>query len=141
MPRPGYSLATKAGGGGQVKSIIFPLAGLAPIAFTTAITLKLLMPERGQIIGVGFDAAVLGGTHSTSTLDVLVEGDTLLTAVFDVAAHTPGTPEQKEGAALSSDAAIVAKDAQLRVVSVESGGSSPLITGGNIQIDYVPLGD
>ena len=77
MARPGYALAVKAGGGGQVKTIMIQLAGLVANAFG-ALTVKRRMPERGQIVGVTFDAAALGGTHSTSTIDVQAVAVTLL---------------------------------------------------------------
>lgn len=140
MARPGYALAVKAGGGGQVKTIMIQLAGLVANAFG-ALTMTWLMPERGRIIGVTFDAAALGGTHSTSTIDVSAVATSLLDALIDVAAHTPATPVHVEGTALSATAEDVAKDTQMRVVLAESGGSTPLIQGSLLQIDYVPLGD
>jgi hypothetical protein len=141
MARPSYSLGSKAGGGGQVKSLVVSaLCGSALAAFTAA-TWKLRMPEKGQIVGVTLNVGQRGGTHSTSTVQVQNAGTSVLGAAFDVAALTPGTPVDKEGANLAAAAASVAKDAELRVIVAVSGGSSPTWADATVQIDYVPLGD
>ena len=140
MARPGYSLGAK-GGGGQVKSLTVSLAGLVAATFANGIIFKLRMPETGQIIGVTLNVAARGGTHVTSTVDVGNAGTSLLAALFNVATLTPGTPVDKEGSALAAGAASVAKDAELRITTAESGGTSPTVTGVTVQIDYVPLGD
>ncbi len=140
MSRPGYSLGAKAGGGGQVKSLIVSLHGMGLIAFA-AHTRKITMPETGKIIGITLNVAAKGGTHSTSTVDVKKASTSLLAAVFDVAALTAGTKVDKEGTALAAAADSVAKDAVLSVILAESGGSSPTWQGVDIQIDYVALGD
>lgn len=134
-------MGTKAGGGGQVKTINVCLAGLTALAATTAGTIKLLMPERGKIIGISLDVANRGGTHGTNTLDVLKASTSLLAALFDIAALTPGTPVHKEGTALAAAADEVAKDAVLSFTVAVSGGTSPTWAGVNVQLDYVPLGD
>lgn len=139
MARPGYSLAVK-GGGGQVKSLNVTLAGLVAAAFGAA-TFKLRMPEKGTIVGITLNVGARGGTHNTSTIDVLNGTTSLLAAVFNVATLTPGTPVDKEGTALAAGVGSVAKDAELRITSAESGGTSPTVTAVTVQIDYIPLGD
>lgn len=140
MARPAYSLGAKAGGGGQVKSLVVCLKDNVSGAFG-AVTRKLQMPESGKIIGIHLNVAGRGGTHSTSTLDVLAGATSLLGAVFNVASLTPGTPVDKEGSDLSAAAASVAKDTVLSFTTAESGGSSPTFQGADVQVDYVPLGD
>lgn len=140
MSRPAYSLGAKAGGGGQVKSLIVTLKDSVSGAFGD-LTRKLQMPETGKIIGIHLNVAARGGTHSTSTVDVVADATSVLAAVFDVAALTPGTPVDKEGSALAAAADSVAKDTVLSVVQTEDGGSSPTWQGVDLQIDYVPLGD
>ena len=139
MSRPAYSAGVK--GGPQVKSLIFQLSGLTLIAFANALTFKARMPERGKVIGCTMNATAKGGTHSTSTIDVRKDATSLLVAAFDLFAHTPGTPIDKEGSALAAAADVVAKDSEIRIVTAESGGTSPTVQGLVIQVDYVPLGD
>jgi hypothetical protein len=133
-------MATKAGGGGQVKSLVVTLYG-AVLAAYTAGSAKLTMPERGKIVGITMNVGGKGGTHSTSTLDVLEGATSLLAALIDVAAATAGTPVQVEGSGLAAAADVVAKDAELVFTMAESGGSSPTAKLLTVQVDYVPLGD
>lgn len=140
MSRPSYSLATKSGGGGQVKSLIVTLHGMGLIAFA-ALTRKIQMPETGKIVGIHFNVAAKGGTHVTSSVDVLKGATSLLAAAFDVDALVAGTPVDKEGTDLSAAADSVAKDAVISIVTAEAGGTTPTWQGVDIQIDYVPLGD
>lgn len=140
MARPGYALGMQ-----RPKSLNVALHGMGLIAFA-ALTRKITMPERGKIIGITLNVSAKGGTHSTSSLDVLkatVGGSptSLLTAVFDVAALTAGTKVDKEGSAIAAAGDEVAKDQELRLVTAESGGTSPTWQGADVQIDYVPLGD
>lgn len=140
MSRPGYALGTK-GGGGQVKTLIVPLSSFNLEAFVAG-TAKVKMPESGQIIGIDLNVGGRGGTFATGTVDVLSGATSLLTAVFDVAAMTPGTAVVKEAAAFSATGlAVVAKDATLSVTAAVSGGSSPTWGRANVQIDYLPTGD
>jgi hypothetical protein len=139
MARPGYSLGTK--GGSTVKSLIVTLAPLGALTAFAAMSLKLRMPERGKFIGATLNVAARGGTHSNSALDVTNAGTSILGAAFDVDALTPGTPVDKEGSALAAAADEVAKDAELRITSTESGGTAPTWQGATLQLDYVPLGD
>jgi hypothetical protein len=136
MARPGYSLGIT-----RPQSIIISLASMGPLVAFAAHTKKIQLPQRGKIIGIGLNVGARGGTHSTSTVDVLANGVSLLSAVFDVAALTPGTPVQKEIANLVAGAASVAKDAVISVVLAESGGSSPTYSDADLQIDYQPLGE
>ena len=140
MARPGYSLGTKAGGGGQVKSLIVTLTSFTLEAFAAG-TMAIKMPESGKIIGIDLSVGARGGTHSTSTVDVLEGATSLLAAVFDVAALTPLTAVAKEGAALAAAADVVAKDAEINITAAESGGTNPTWGRVNVQIDYVPVGD
>jgi hypothetical protein len=141
MARPGYSIGTKAGGGGSVKSLIVSLHGMGLIAFA-ALTRKIALPESGVIQAITLNVAARGGTHSTSTVDVKSGSTSLLTALFDVAALTPGTPVEKLAANLTATGqAVVAKDAVISIVTAESGGTSPTWQGVDLQIDYVPVGD
>lgn len=136
MARPGYAL-----GGGRPQSLVVSmLCGNALAAFA-AHTVKLRMPQRGKVIGVFLNVGLRGGTHATSTVQVQNAGTSLLVAAFDVAALTPATPVDKEGAALAAAADDVAKDAELRIIVAESGGTSPTWADVTVQIDYVPLGD
>lgn len=141
MARPGYSLGVKAGGGGQVKSLIVTTHSLAALAAFVAGTLKLTMPETGQIIGVTTNVAEKGGTYSTGTLDVTAGGTSLLTTVIDIAGATAGEVVKREGTGLGAAAASVAKDAEIGIALAVSGGSSPTARGLTCQIDYVPLGE
>jgi hypothetical protein len=141
MSRPAYSLGVKSGGGGDIRSLVVTIAGGSATAFTDGVTFKLRMPERGKVVGVTMNVGARGGTHSASAIDVTAGATSLLAAPFDVEAATPGTPVDKEGSALSSAAADVAKDTALAVVLSESGGTSPTVTALTVQIDYVPLGD
>lgn len=141
MARPGFSMGIKAGGGGQVKSLIVTTHHLAALAAWAAGTIKLTLPERGQIVGVTFNVAEKGGTHGTSTVDVLAGSDSLLGSVIDVEAATAGTPVLREGDDLSAEAVDVAKDTTINITLASSGGSSPTARGATVQIDYVPLGD
>lgn len=136
MSRPGYSLPMP-----RPQSLVVTVMGAVALAAFAAHTFKLRMPQRGKVIGVTLNVGARGGTHSTSTLDVLAGATSLLAAVFDVAALTPGTPVDKEGSALSSAADDVAKDAAISIVTAESGGTSPTWNAATVQIDYVPLGD
>jgi hypothetical protein len=142
MARPGYSLATK-GGGGSVKTILLTLSQPMALVAYIAGSLKFTMPETGKLIGVTLNVTAGGGTHVTSTVDVLEGATSLLTAVFDVAAAVaaPGVPINKEGSALSAAADTVAKDAVISVTVAEAGGTNPTTRGLTVQIDYVPLGD
>jgi ABC-type microcin C transport system permease subunit YejB len=141
MARPGYSLGTKAGGGGSVKSLIVSLHGMGLIAFA-ALTRKIALPESGVIQAITLNVAAVGGTYSTATVDVLSGASSLVTNKFDVAALTPGTPVEKLAADLTTAGkAVVAKDAVISIVTAVSGGSSPTWQGADIQIDYVPVGD
>lgn len=140
MVRPAFSLGTK-GGGGLVQSLIVSLAGTIVVEFVDAVTFKLRMPQRGKIVGVTMSVDTLVATHSTSTLDVLVDAVSLLASVIDVSALVDGTPLDVEGAGLSAAADDVAKDAEIRLVTVESGGTTPGLLGCLVQIDYVALGD
>lgn len=137
MARPGFAAGIQT----RPKTITFSILCGAALAPFTAATLKQRMPETGQIIGVTVNVGQRGGTHATSTVQVQSGATSLLATAFDVAALTPGTPVDKEGAALSAAAASVAKDAELRVVVAVAGGTSPTWADATVQIDYVPLGD
>lgn len=140
MARPGYALGIK-GGGAQVKTLSFSLlAGSALVAFTAA-TLKMRMPETGKVIGATLNVGQRGGTFATGTIDVRNGATSLLGAPFDVAALTPATPVDKEGANLSAAADSVAKDSTITVVVAVAGGSSPTYSDVTLTVDYVPLGD
>jgi hypothetical protein len=136
MARPGASLQIQA-----PRTLNVSLLCGAALAPFTAATLKLRMPQTGQIIGITLNVGQRGGTHATSTVDVRNGATSLLGAVFDVAALTPATPVDKEGANLAAAAASVAKDATINVVVAVSGGSSPTWADVTLQIDYIPLGD
>jgi hypothetical protein len=143
MARPGYSLAVKGGGGGQVKTLNVTLHGMGLIAFE-ALTRKIVMPETGQIVGITLNAAAKGGTFpgsAAATVDVLAGATSVLAAKFDAEALVAGTPASKEGSALAAAAASVAKDTVISIATAVSGGTSPTWQGADIQIDYVPLGD
>jgi len=140
MARPGYSLATKAGGGGQVKTLIVTLAGMTLEALV-ARTAKIQMPETGKIIAITANVAAKGGTPGTDTLDVTAAATSLLAAVFNLNTIVAGTPVQKVSTDLSATADEVAKDTELRFTTAQSGGSSPTVALVTVQIDYVPLGD
>jgi len=141
MARPGFSTAVK--GGATVKALIVTVAQLGALVAFAAGSMKLRMPETGKIIGVSLNVAAGGGTHSTSTIDVLEGATSLLAAPFDVAAAVAaaGTIVDKEGTALAAAADIVLKDAAISITAAESGGSAPTTRGLTVQIDYVPLGD
>jgi hypothetical protein len=137
-------MGVKAGGGGQVKTIgPLMLSSLGALSAFAAGSVKFTMPETGKIVGLTLNVAAGGGTHSTSTIDVLEGATSLLAAVFDVAAAVAaaGTPVLKEGSAIAAAADVVLKDAVISVTAAESGGSSPTTRGLSLQIDYVPLGD
>jgi hypothetical protein len=142
MARPAYSLAVKAGGGGQVKSLIMNLHGMGLIAYT-ALTRKIQMPEKGKIVGIHLNVSAKGGTFppGAATLDVQANGTTVLVAPFDVEAIVAGTPVDKEDTAIAAAGDAVAKDAVLSIVTAVTGGTSPTWQGADLQIDYVPLGD
>lgn len=137
MARPEYSAGVR--GGAQVKSLIVNMLAGAALAPFTASTQKLRMPEKGQIIGITLNVGQRGGTHATSTVQVQNGATALLAAAFDVAALTPGTPVDKEDAALAAAAASVAKDSELRIVVAVTGGTSPTWADVTVQIDYVTL--
>lgn len=140
MARPGYSMGTKAGGGGQVKSLIVTLAGMTLEALV-ARTAKIQMPETGKIIAVTANVAAKGGTPGTDTLDVTAAGTSLLAATFNLNTIVAGTPVQKVSTDLSATADEVAKDTEIRFTTAQSGGSSPTVAHLTVQVDYVPLGD
>lgn len=136
MARPGYAL-------GMVRPtslVVSILAGQALATFV-AHTLKLRMPQRGAVIGATLNVGLRGGTHVTSTLDIKSGATSLLASLFDIAALTPGTPVDKEGATLAAAAADVAKDAVLSFVTAEAGGTTPTWSDVTIQLDYTPLGE
>lgn len=135
MARPGYALGMP-----RPQSLIITLIGPTLAAYI-AQDFAFLMPQRAKVIGVFMNVAAVGGTLSTATVDVLQGTTSLLTAVFDVAAATPGTPVNKEIASLVAGALEVAKDTVMHAKMAVSGGSSPTASGLTIQIDYVPLGD
>lgn len=136
MSRPGYALGVV-----RPQTLIMNLTGAALEAFVDAQNWKCKLPQRGRVIGIDLNVAAVGGTHSTSTLDVLAGASSLLAAVFDVAGLTPGTPVVKEGSALTAAAAEIAKDTTINVTLAESSGTTPTWTRATLQIDYVPLGD
>lgn len=137
MSRPGLSIGNPI----RTQTILLSaLCGSALAAFTAA-TWKFLMPQAGQVVGVTLNVNQRGGTHATSTIDVKAGANSLLAAVFDVAALTPATPVNKEGASLSASALSVAKDAAMSVVVAVAGGSSPTWADVTVQIDYIPTGD
>ena len=136
MSRQGYSLGVKS-----VLTMIIPLKDAVSGAFATQ-TRKFTMPCTAKIVAIGLNVAARGGTHSTSTVDVKKTSTSLLAAVFDVAALTPGTIVSKESSStLASAADSVAKDQVISIISTESGGTSPTWAGADLQIDYIPLGD
>lgn len=135
MSRPGYSQ-----GSANVKSLIVSLVG-PTLATFAALTRKIQMPETGKIIGIHLNVAGVGGTFSVGTLDVLDDGVSLLTAVFDIAAIVAGTPVDKEGSALASSGATVAKDSVIALTTAVTGGTSPTWQGADLQIDYIASGD
>ncbi|MCL4764526.1 MAG: hypothetical protein KJ018_22560 [Burkholderiales bacterium] len=138
MARPAYSLAQPR----PASLVVTALAGAALTAFADKTAfVQMVMPQKGKIIGITLNVNQKGGTHVTSTLDVLAGATSLLGAAFDVEALTAGTPVSKEGSDLSSAAASVAKDTLLKVTTVETGGTSPTWADVTLQIDYVPLGD
>jgi hypothetical protein len=135
MARPAYSAGSRG-----VRTLTVSLHGMGLIAFA-ALTRKIAMPERGIIIAITLNVAARGGTHGTSTVDVLSGASSLLTALFNVAGLTPGTPVEKLAADLTAaGVAAIAKDAVLSIVTAESGGTSPTWQGADLQIDYVPIG-
>ncbi len=138
MARTEYSLAS----GGPRTVVLTALAGAALTAFAAKngfITFRA--PRKMQITAITLNVNQRGGTHSTSTLDVLAGATSLLGAVFNVASLTPGTPVDKEdnAGALSAAAAAVAKDTLIKVTTAESGGTSPTWADVTVQIDYIPL--
>ena len=135
MARTKYSLGVGKG----PKSLILTLTANNLEAFIAG-TLQAQMPERGKVVGIYLNVGRRGGTHSTSTLDVLAGATSLLGALFDVAGLTPGTAVAKEGANLAAAAAAVAADTVLNFTTAVSGGSSPTWGAATIQVDYVPLG-
>ncbi|MGE3278195.1 MAG: hypothetical protein AB7O67_24050 [Vicinamibacterales bacterium] len=138
MSRPGFAMGMPR----PQSLVLTALAGAALTAFADKTGfLQVRMPQRAKVIGVTLNVNQRGGTHSTSTLDVLAGGSSVLATAFDVAGLTPGTPVDKEGTALASAAADIAKDTLIRVTLVEDSGSSPTWADVTLQIDYVPLGD
>lgn len=138
MARPAFSI------GSQIRPqtlIVSLLNGAALAAFPPVNSQKIRMPQKGQITGITLNVGSRGGTHVTSTIDVKAGATSLLAALFDVAALTPGTQVDKEGAALAAAAASVAKDAVLSLVYNQASGTSPTWTDVTVQIDYIPLGD
>jgi hypothetical protein len=116
------------------------LAGAALTTFAAKTGfIQFRMPERGKIIGITLNVNQRGGSHVTSSLDVLAGATSVLTAAFDVDALTPGTPVDKEGTDLAAAAADVAKDTLIKVSTAESGGTTPTWADVTIQVDYVPL--
>jgi hypothetical protein len=133
MARPGYSLGISSG----VKSLLLTLAHIGPLVAFSAMTLKVRMPESGVIVGVTFNVAAKGGTHSNSALAVQNAGNVV--ATIDVDAAVAGTPSDVEGSSLANT--TIVKDAVLSFVTTESGGTSPTWQGATVQVDYVRSGD
>lgn len=126
---------------GGPKSLMFNLLAGSALAAFAAHTLKFAMPERGKIIGVRFNAGLLGGTHSTSTLDVKAGSSSVLAAAFNVATAVAGTPIDKEVADLSATGlAAIEANTEMSIVTAESGGTNPTWADVTVQIEYVPLG-
>lgn len=136
MARPAYSLPMP-----RPQSVVLTaLAGAALTTFAAKTAfLQFRMPQRGKIIGLTLNVNQRGGSHSNSSLDVLAGATSILAAAFDVDALTPGTPVDKEGAALAAAADDVAKDTLIKVSTAESGGTTPTWADVTLQIDYVPL--
>lgn len=133
MARQAYSI-----GSAPVKSLIVTLHGMGLIAFAAQVY-KIAAPEAMQIIAITVNVGARGGTHVTSTLDVLSGATSLLAALFNVASLTPGTPVEKLPAVLSATGqATIAKDAVLSITAAESGGTNPTVAAVTVQIDYVP---
>jgi hypothetical protein len=137
MTRPAFSLGVNQ----KVNSLVVSILAGQALATFVAHTAKVIMPQTGKIIGITLNVGLRGGTHSTSTVDVLAGATSLLAALFNVTSLTPGTPVNKEGSALAAGADSVAKDTVLSITSAESGGTSPTWADVTVQIDYVPLGD
>lgn len=138
MARTEYSLAS----GGPRTVVLTALAGAALTAFAAKTGfIQFRAPRKMQITAITLNVNQRGGTHSTSTLDVLAGATSLLASVFNVATLTPGTPVDKEdnAGALSAAAAAVAKDTLIRVSTAESGGTSPTWADVTVQIDFIPL--
>lgn len=135
MARPEYALSMPG-----IQSMIIPIVPMAAAnAAFAAHTLKVLMPVKAKIVGIGLNVGVKSGTFSTATLDVLAGATSLLAAAFDVAAATAATPIQKEDSALAAGAASVAAGTTINITTAESGGSSPVWNDVTVQIDYVRI--
>jgi hypothetical protein len=138
MSRPAISI----GAGQRPQSLVVSIGCGTPLAAFAAQTQKLRMPQKGLIVGVTLNVGQRGGTHVTSTLDIQNGVTSILAALFNVATLTPGTPVDKEGAALAAAAGVVvAKDAALSIITAQAGGTSPTWADVTVQIDYIPLGD
>lgn len=108
---PNFSIAIP---GIQVMPVNF--AGQVGADKTDAVTIKL--PFAAQVIGVSATARASGGSSPTLAIDVLDDGETILSAPIAVTAGTVS-----EGSILST-AAIVA-DESLITIDLDLGGSSP----------------
>lgn len=130
-------------GGGARPIVLTALAGAALTAFATKSGfVQFRAPRPMKIIAVTLNVNQRGGTHSTSTLDVLAGATSLLGAAFNVASLTPGTPVDKVdnvSGELSAAAASVAAETLIKVSTTESGGTSPTWADVSVQIDWIPL--
>ena len=123
--------------GQQVHSMFITLAHLGPLVAFAAHTLKFTFPGKVKVIGARLNVGGRGGTHVTSAVDIQKGGVSILAAAFDVDALTPGTPVDKEIADLAAGADPVAANAEMSVVTTESGGTAPTWDTAGVQIDYV----
>lgn len=133
--RPKYNLGSAA-----PASLIFPLLAGSALAAFAAHTLKFIAPCKLKVIGARLAVGLKGGTHVTSTLDIQKAGVTMLGALFNVATAVAGTPIDKEIADLAANAASVAANTELSIVTAEAGGTAPTWADVVVQIDYIPLG-
>lgn len=130
-------------------SVSAAIAPLIPIVLhltgqftaSAAAIAEFRLPQGCRIVRIGASAQAKGGTHGTTTLDVTKGGTSVLSAAIDLktaaaGAWTEGTLAKAATADVGVDAA---KEAEMQVNLVVTGGTSPTIDNVTVQIDICPV--
>jgi hypothetical protein len=99
---------------------------------------KFRAPQRMQVERFSAVALTKTGTHVATTLDLLDDGTSVLSALLNFNA-TAGDSAARVQGTLAAGAASIELGSEVTINYAEAGGTSPVLAEVWIQIDYVPL--
>lgn len=121
----------------QVHTQIFHYAGLTTVDLVAMI--KFRAPTHMQVERFSATARVKSGTHLASVFDLLDDGVTVLAAAGLDFASTAGDAGARVTATLAAGAARIAAGSEVTINFTETGGTTPVLTDIDLQIDWVAL--